>query len=87
VIPASLPFITTGIRLAMGRAVVGMVVAELFTAVSGLGGAIVAYGNAFATAKLFVIIIVLALLGVSLTELIRIAERYLAKWKETERAS
>lgn len=87
VLPASLPFITTGIRLAMGRAVVGMVVGELFTAVSGLGGAIVAYGNAFATSKLFVIIIVLALLGVGLTEMIRIAERYLATWKETERAS
>ena len=60
VLPATLPFIATGIRLAMGRAVVGMVVAEIFTAVSGLGGAIVIYGNAFATAKLFVIIIVLA---------------------------
>jgi len=87
VLPASLPFITTGIRLAMGRAVVGMVVAELFTAVSGLGGSIVGYGNAFATDKLFVIIIVLALLGVSLTEAIRVAERHLASWKETERAS
>ncbi len=65
VIPASLPFIATGIRLAMGRAVVAMVVAEMFTAVAGLGGAIISYGNAFATDKLFVIIIVLALLGVS----------------------
>ena len=36
IIPASLPFIMTGIRLAMGRAVVGMVAGEMFTAVSGL---------------------------------------------------
>jgi NitT/TauT family transport system permease protein len=86
VIPASLPFIATGIRLAMGRAVVAMVVAEMFTAVAGLGGAIVAYGNAFATNKLFVIIIVLALLGVSLTESVRWVERRIAPWKETERA-
>ena len=86
IIPASLPFIATGIRLAMGRAVVGMVVAEMFTAVSGLGGAIVSYGNAFATNKLFVIIIVLALLGVSLTESVRWVERRIAPWKETERA-
>lgn len=86
VLPASLPFITTGIRLAVGRAVVGMVVAEMFTAVVGLGGAIVAYGNAFATDKLFVVIILLALLGVFLTELIRLLERRLAPWKETERA-
>ena len=86
VMPASLPFIATGIRLAMGRAVVAMVVAEMFTAVAGLGGAIVSYGNAFATNKLFVIIIVLALLGVSLTESVRWVERRIAPWKETERA-
>jgi NitT/TauT family transport system permease protein len=87
VIPASLPFITTGVRLAMGRAVVGMVVAELFTAVSGLGGAIITYGNAFKTDKLFVIIILLALLGLFLTESVRHLERWLAPWKETERAN
>jgi len=87
VVPAALPFITTGVRLAMGRAVVGMVVAELFTAVSGLGGAIVVYGNAFATDKLFVIIILLALIGLALTESVRLLEKWLAPWKETERAS
>jgi NitT/TauT family transport system permease protein len=87
VVPASLPFIMTGIRLAMGRAVVAMVVAELFTALAGLGGAIMNYGNAFKTDKLFVVIIVLALLGVSLTESVRYLERKLAPWKETERAN
>jgi ABC-type nitrate/sulfonate/bicarbonate transport system permease component len=87
VVPASLPFITTGIRLAMGRAVVAMVVAELFTAITGLGGAIINYGNAFRTDKLFVIIILLALIGVSLTEGVRWLERWLAPWKETERAN
>lgn len=87
IVPAALPFIMTGIRLAMGRGVVGMVVAELFTAVSGLGGAIVTYGNAFKTDKLFVVIIVLALLGVTLTEGVRWVERRLAPWKEMERAN
>lgn len=87
ILPASLPFVMTGIRLAMGRAVVGMVVAELFTAATGLGGAIVTYGNAFATDKLFIVIIVLAILGVALTEAVRAAERRLAPWKQTERAT
>jgi ABC-type nitrate/sulfonate/bicarbonate transport system permease component len=86
IVPASLPFIMTGIRLAMGRAVVGMVVGEYFTSVEGLGGAIVTYGNSFATDKLFVILIVLALLGIALTESVRILERRAAPWKETERA-
>lgn len=86
IVPASIPFIMTGIRLALGRGVVGMVAGEMFTAVSGLGGAIVIYSNAFATAKLFVIIIILALIGVSLTELFKLLERRVASWKESERA-
>ena len=87
ILPASLPFIMTGIRLAVGRAVVGMVVAEMFTAMTGLGGAIVYYSNAFATDKLFVVIILLALLGVALTEGVKFLEVRLAPWKETERAN
>ena len=86
IVPAALPFIMTGIRLAMGRAVVAMVVAEMFTSATGLGGSIVRYGAAFATDKFFVIIIALALLGVGLTELVRGLERRLTPWKQTERA-
>ena len=87
IVPASLPFIMAGIRLAVGRAVVGMVVAEMFTAMSGLGGAIVYYSNAFATDKLFVVIILLALLGVGLTETVKLLEVKMAPWKQTERAN
>jgi NitT/TauT family transport system permease protein len=86
VVPASLPFIMTGIRLAIGRAVVGMVVAEMFMASDGLGAALIAYGNAFATDKVFVVIIILSLLGVVLTEIVRFAENRIAPWKITERA-
>jgi NitT/TauT family transport system permease protein len=64
-----------------------MVVAEMFTAMTGLGGAIVYYSNAFATDKLFVVIILLALLGVALTESVKFLEVRLAPWKETERAN
>ena len=54
---------------------------------TGLGGAIVYYSNAFATDKLFVVIILLALLGVALTEGVKFLEMRLAPWKETERAN
>jgi ABC-type nitrate/sulfonate/bicarbonate transport system permease component len=87
VIPASFPFIMTGIRLAVGRGIVGMVVAEMFTATDGLGGAIISYGNAYATDKLFVIIAVLALFGVTLTEAVKYMESHFAQWKMTERAN
>ena len=75
------------LHAAVGRAVVGMVVAEMFTAMSGLGGAIVYYSNAFATDKLFVVIILLALLGVGLTETVKLLEVKMAPWKQTERAN
>jgi NitT/TauT family transport system permease protein len=75
-----------GLRLGVGRAVVGMVVAEMFTAISGLGGAIVTYSNSFQTDRLFVIVILLALMGVGFAEGIKVLETRLARWKTTERA-
>jgi NitT/TauT family transport system permease protein len=86
VLPAALPFIMGGIRIAIGRGVVGMIVAELFTAITGLGAMLTLYGNIFETAKMFVVIIVLALLGVGLVHATQALERRLATWKETERA-
>jgi len=85
-LPSAIPFIMAGIRLAVGRGVIGMVVAEFFTALSGVGSLIIIYSNAFATAKLFVPVITLSLLGVGLTALAQQLERRMAPWKETERA-
>ncbi len=85
ILPAALPFIMAGVRLSVGLAIIGIVVAEFFTAISGLGGMIVEYANVFATAKLFVPIIVIALIGVVLTELIMWIERRLSRWRTLER--
>lgn len=87
ILPAALPFIMTGLRLAVGRAILAMIVAEFFTSIAGLGGMIVKYGNFFQTAKMFVPIIVVSLLGVGFVEVIKYVERKLAPWKETERAA
>ncbi len=84
-LPASIPYIMAGIRLALGLAIIGIVVAELFTAMTGLGGLIVFYANAFATAKLFVPIIVIAVVGVILTEIVMFIERKLSRWRVSER--
>jgi ABC-type nitrate/sulfonate/bicarbonate transport system permease component len=85
ILPAALPFIMAGVRLSVGLAIIGIIVAEFFTAISGLGGMIVEYANLFATAKLFVPIIVIALVGVVLTELIMWIERRLSRWRTLER--
>ena len=84
VIPSALPFIAAGINLAIGRGLVGMIVAEFFTSVAGLGYMIVQYANSFETAKLFVPIVVVMCLGVGLLGLTRILERKIAPWRRTE---
>jgi NitT/TauT family transport system permease protein len=86
IFPAALPFIMAGVRIAIGRALVGMIVAELFTAITGLGAMLSLYGNIFETAKMFVVIIVLAALGFSLIQGAQLLEKKMARWKETERA-
>ena len=84
IIPSALPFILAGVNLAIGRGLVGMIVAEFFTSVAGLGYMIVQYANAFETAKLFVPIVVLMALGVTLIGLTKVIERKVAPWQNRE---
>ncbi|HEY1363619.1 MAG TPA: ABC transporter permease [Xanthobacteraceae bacterium] len=80
VVPASLPFIVTGLRLALGRALIGMVLADLYTAISGIGYLIVRTASTYQVDKMFVPIVTLGLLGVTLTALLRVAEKRVAPW-------
>lgn len=85
VIPSAVPFIVAGIRLAIGRGLVGMVVAEFYTSISGLGYMIVQYANTFRMDRLFVPIVVLMILGVGLTSILRATERHIAPWLHAAR--
>jgi ABC-type nitrate/sulfonate/bicarbonate transport system permease component len=81
VLPATLPYIMAGVRLAVGRAVVAMVIAEFFTTISGLGAVIINSANNFDTATMFVPIIILMLMAVGLNSLIGFIERRVAPWQ------
>jgi NitT/TauT family transport system permease protein len=85
VLPAAVPYIMAGVRLAVGLAIIGIIVSEFFTAITGLGGIIVLYANNFATAKLFVPIIVTGLLGIALSQTVAQIERWLSRWRISER--
>jgi sulfonate transport system permease protein len=80
VLPAALPFIVTGLRLAVGRGLIGMVLADLYTAISGIGYLIVRTAATYQVNKMFVPIVTLGLLGVTLTWLLRVLERVVAPW-------
>jgi len=81
VLPATLPYIMAGIRLAVGRAVVAMVIAEFFTTISGLGAVIINSANNFDTATMFVPIILLMVMAIGLNSLIGWVERKVAPWQ------
>jgi NitT/TauT family transport system permease protein len=84
ILPATVPYMMTGLRLGIGRAIIGMVVAEFFTAITGLGAMIVKYGNQYDTASMFVPILMLMLLGIGLTMLVRRAEDHFAPWRRLD---
>ena len=81
ILPSALPYLMTGLRLGIGRAIIGMVVAEFFTAITGLGALIVKYGNQYDTASMFVPILLLMLMGIALTNTVKWAENIIAPWK------
>ena len=82
ILPSALPFIVTGLRLAIGRALIGVIVAEFYTSLSGLGDLITTNASNFQTARMFVPIVVIALLGVFFTALLELAERRLVQWRQ-----
>ncbi len=84
-LPFATPYIIAGIRLAIGRGLIGMIIAEFYTAISGLGFMITKYANNFDMDKTFVPVIVLMTLGVSLTSLLKWYGRRIAPWSDANR--
>jgi sulfonate transport system permease protein len=86
VLPGALPFIVTGLRLAVGRGLIGMVLADLYTAISGIGYLIVRTASTYQVDKMFVPIMTLGILGVTLTALLRVLEIKVAPWTAASQA-
>ena len=84
-LPFAVPYIIAGIRLAIGRGLIGMIIAEFYTTISGLGFMITRYANVFEMDKTFVPVIVLMVLGVFLTSLLKWVGRRIAPWSSANR--
>jgi NitT/TauT family transport system permease protein len=82
-LPSAVPFMLTGIRLAIGRGIVGVVVGELFGAHAGLGFLIFTAGQTFDVPSLFVGVITLAVAGVGLTLAAQLVERRALRWRRS----
>lgn len=80
-LPYTLPYIMTGVRQAIGRALVGMVAAEFFLSSTGLGQLIMSASQNFDTGGVFASILIIALIGVGLMRLgLKIEQRF-ARWR------
>jgi len=81
VFPSTIPFILSGLRLGLGRAIVGVMVGELYAATAGIGFMITVAGATFQTDKVFVGVLVFALTGMIGMELLTRVERRFDTWR------
>jgi len=80
-LPGALLMIVAGLRLALGRALIGVVVGELFSSNEGLGYHISYYGAKLRFADVFASLFVIVVVGVASSQLIRLLEARMARWK------
>lgn len=80
-IPSSIPAMMTGIRIGLGRAITGMVIAELLLVTVGIGGLILRYRGFFQADRMYGLILLVVLEALLLVELARLVERRVS-WKQ-----
>jgi len=87
VVPNALPYILTGLRLAIGRAVLGVVVSEFFGSDQGLGVMMVQAASQYKVNIVFAGMIVFMALSLAMTSVVKLMERRLGRWRPQQTAS
>jgi ABC-type nitrate/sulfonate/bicarbonate transport system permease component len=80
-LPGSVPSIMSGVRLAVGTGLIGVIISEFQASTEGLGYMIANAGSNFQTAQVFVGVVIVSLIGVILTQLARMLERRFDRWR------
>ena len=83
-LPNAVPSIFAGMRIALGKALIGMIIAQMEISVTGLGGIVVNYGNAFKTAYLLGAIVTASMVGVIAAAVLELLRRWLFPWTNAE---
>jgi len=84
-LPTSVPFIITGMRLGVGRGLVGVVVGELIASQAGIGHMMSLASSTFQTDKYFVGVVILAVCGYIFTEALKLLESRFESWRPGSR--
>lgn len=79
-LPSAVPFILAGLKLGIGRGLIGVVVAELFGSRAGLGNLISQSADAFNMPELFAGVVILAFAGIVMTAGFSKLEQRLVPW-------
>jgi NitT/TauT family transport system permease protein len=80
-LPSCVPFTLAGLRIGVGRALVGVVVGEMVASTGGIGHMMAVAGSSFQTDKVFVGIIIVGLFGYTLTSVLNKLERRFESWR------
>src|SRR5262249_49886746 len=83
-LPNAVPSIFAGLRIGLGKALIGMVIAQMEISVTGLGGLVINYGNAFKTAYLLAAIVTASLVGVIAAAILELVRRWAFPWTQGE---
>ncbi len=81
ILPSTVPFLLAGLRLAVGRGMIGVVVGEIYGSAAGIGAMISQAGARFQTDKVFVGVLTIVAIGVILVELVQLIERRVEAWR------
>lgn len=83
-LPGSVPFIVSGLRIGAERAVVGVVIGEMFLQLTGLGGLVIVRSREFATAEMLVAVATIAVMGTIVIGLLDALEQRVSVWRGRE---
>lgn len=81
VAPGTVPFIVTGVRLGIARALIGVLVGELYAATEGLGVMIIRAADVIDTSRMLFGVLIFTVSGLLLSESLRRVEKYFQKWR------
>ncbi len=84
-VPTSLPFLFSGIRVAVAVSVIGAVIGEWVGSSQGLGYLMIRSKPQFLTERVFAAIFILSLMGIGLFLMVGLVERYVIPWHRRER--
>jgi NitT/TauT family transport system permease protein len=84
VLPGTVPFIFTGLKYGAGRALLGVVVGELYASTAGIGHMIAEAGNTFDTDTVFLGVLLFTAAGLATTIVLNAIERYFDRWRPQE---